>query len=75
MAMTSIYPLMWTKPNANYCVLFVLFFITLMVNTNALPNCNFLTWNVRGIFSSAGSLGQTLDDMNIDVAFISEHKL
>ena len=37
--------------------------------------CRILTWNVRGIMSSAGSLSKLLDDKNIDIAFISEHKL
>ena len=36
---------------------------------------NIITWNVRGIMSSAASLSQTLDDLNIDIAFITEHKL
>ena len=34
-----------------------------------------LTWNVRGIMSTAGSLSKILDYYNIDFAFISEHKL
>ena len=37
--------------------------------------CQILTWNVRGIMSSAGSLGYLLDKYNIDIACISEHKL
>ena len=37
--------------------------------------CRILTWNVRGIMSSAGSLSKLLDTYNIDFAFISEHKL
>ena len=39
------------------------------------PFCSILTWNVRGIMSSAGSLSKLLDSHNIDLAFISEHKL
>ena len=38
-------------------------------------NCTILTWNVRGIMSTAGSLSKILDDYSIDFAFISEHKL
>lgn len=37
--------------------------------------CRILTWNVRGIMSSAGSLSKLLDIYEIDFAFISEHKL
>ena len=37
--------------------------------------CRILTWNVRGIMSSAGSLSKLLDIHDIDFAFISEHKL
>ena len=36
---------------------------------------NVITWNVRGIMSSAASLSQTLDVLNIDIALITEHKL
>lgn len=41
----------------------------------AISNCRILTWNVRGIMSSAGSLSKLLDEYNIDFAFIAEHKL
>lgn len=34
-----------------------------------------VTWNVRGIMSSAASLSNLLDEENIDFAFITEHKL
>jgi hypothetical protein len=34
----------------------------------------FVTWNVRGIMSSAASLSQLLDENNVDVVF-TEHKL
>ena len=37
--------------------------------------CNILTWNVRGIMSSAGTLSDILDKQNIDIAIITEHKL
>ena len=37
--------------------------------------CNILTWNVRCIMSSAGSLSAMLDKYNTDIAFVSEHKL
>ena len=50
-------------------ILFLLLFI--MAGTE----CNILTWNVRGIMSSASSLSKLLDDKNIDIAFISEHKV
>ncbi|MES9885046.1 MAG: endonuclease/exonuclease/phosphatase family protein, partial [Sedimenticola sp.] len=33
------------------------------------------TWNVRGIMSSAASLGYLLEHKDIDIAFITEHKL
>ena len=38
-------------------------------------NLRFMSWNVRGIMSSAGSLSYALNKEHIDVAFISEHKL
>ncbi len=38
-------------------------------------NLRFVTWNVRGIMSSASSLGKLLEAHDIDVAFITEHKL
>ncbi|MES9879586.1 MAG: reverse transcriptase family protein, partial [Sedimenticola sp.] len=75
MTMTNILPTMWTKPCIFYLSISALFATTLKMNTSVYPNCNILTWNVRGIFSTAGSLSQTLDDLRIDVAFISEHKL
>ena len=37
--------------------------------------CNLLTWNVRGIMSSAGTLSDILDKQSIDIAIITEHKL
>jgi len=36
---------------------------------------NFLCWNVRGIMSTAYSLSDMLDQKNIDIALITEHKL
>ena len=36
---------------------------------------NIMCWNVRGIMSSAYPLSQQLDQNNIDIALISEHKL
>ena len=39
------------------------------------PACRILTWNVRGIMSSSGSLSKLFDIYEIDFAFISEHKL
>lgn len=38
-------------------------------------NMNFLTWNVRGAMSSASSLSVVLEKIDIDLAFITEHKL
>ena len=52
-----------------------IYILSLFLSIMASPVCNILTWNVRGIMSSAGSLGKLLDDKNIDIAFISEHKL
>ena len=40
-----------------------------------LLKCNIFNWNVRGAMSSAGSLSKLLDDFDVDLAFISEHKL
>ena len=34
-----------------------------------------VTWNVRGVMSSAGTLSKLLDQQNVDIAFITEHKL
>ncbi|MES9879357.1 MAG: reverse transcriptase family protein [Sedimenticola sp.] len=36
---------------------------------------NFLSWNVRGVMSSAYVLSTMLDKYNIDIALLSEHKL
>ena len=36
---------------------------------------NLLTWNVRGIMSSAFTLSQLLSCYNADIALITEHKL
>ena len=33
------------------------------------------TWNVSGSMSSAGSLGKLLEAEDIDIAYITEHKL
>ena len=38
-------------------------------------NINILSWNVRGVMSSAFPLSNLLDKYDIDVAIISEHKL
>ena len=43
--------------------------------TMASMGLNILSWNVRGIMSSAYSLSCILDENNIDIALISEHKL
>ena len=40
-----------------------------------LNKLNIITWNVRGIMSSAASLSQTLDILDIDIALLTEHKL
>ncbi len=74
MTMTNVLHTMWTKPYILYLSISALL-TTLIMNKSVYPNCNILTWNVRGIFSTAGSLSQTLDNLRIDVAFISEHKL
>ena len=50
-------------------------YLLLILLIMASTECCILTWNVRGIMSSAGSLSKLLDDKNIDIAFISEHKL
>ena len=49
--------------------------IVFIVTVTLMSKCNILTWNVRGIMSSAGSLSQMLELYDIDFAFISEHKL
>ena len=50
-------------------------YLLLILLIMASTECRILTWNVRGIVSSAGSLSKLLDDKNIDIAIISEHKL
>ncbi|KAH3855902.1 hypothetical protein DPMN_098477 [Dreissena polymorpha] len=35
-------------------------------------SCNVLTWNVRGIISSAGILSHLLDEHSVDIAIVTE---
>ena len=36
---------------------------------------NVFIWNVRGVMSSAYTLSKMLDNYNVDIAILSEHKL
>jgi hypothetical protein len=56
------------------CVLLLIPLNEMCSSTEQL-NINTLTWNVRGAMSSSASLSKWLDIFNVDIAFISEHKL
>jgi exonuclease III len=56
------------------CVLLLTPFNDMCSSTEQL-NINTLTWNVRGAMSSSASLSKLLDIFDVDIAFISEHKL
>ena len=68
---------MWTYTsitirNTRTCLPVILLFIAYAM---AISTCRLLTWNVRGVMSSAGSKRELLDTYDIDLAFINEHKL
>lgn len=54
-------------------VLLQLFIITSTLMCSM--SLNVLTWNVRGVMSSAFTLSKMLDTYNADIAVVSEHKL
>ena len=59
---------MFTKTNNSNCLSFWSLFIVYM-------NLSIICRNVRGIMSSAYALSEFLDENNVDVCVVTEHKL
>ncbi|WAR05956.1 hypothetical protein MAR_021325, partial [Mya arenaria] len=76
--MTFIIPDKVTLSKAIYTTDMLITQYPMTLTNSSIPNDKNLricTWNVRGIMSSAASLSNLLVSQNIDIAFITEHKL